>query len=69
MLARIVRAWKLSKKEPEALEQAMSVSDTIPEIGDGGGAFLGEGTHEEFLQQQREDEGMAPWYKRLERLI
>lgn len=34
-------------------------------LGDGQASFLGSGTHEEFVEQKREDDGTAPWYKRI----
>lgn len=40
--------------------------DSEPEpLGDGQAAFLGAGTHEEFIDQQREDKGLKPWYDRI----
>lgn len=34
-------------------------------IGDGKAEFLGEGTAQEFVEQQRADKGMDKWYKRI----
>lgn len=42
--------------------------DEIVQLGDGGAVFFGEGTTEEFEQQQKEDDGTAPWYQRLKNL-
>lgn len=57
---RTKRLWKLSKKDPEALEDFMNLSDKqimdIPDE-DQKAVFLGEGTQEEFKEQQREDKG------------
>lgn len=33
--------------------------------GDGKAEFLGEGTHEEFIDQERADKGEDRWYKRI----
>ncbi len=60
MLNRLKRAWSLPKKNPLILEELMEQKD-IPDIGEGA-VFLGEGTHEEFIEQQREDEGTKHWY-------
>lgn len=34
-------------------------------FGDGKAEFLGEGTHEEFIDQERADKGEDKWYKRI----
>lgn len=34
-------------------------------LGDGKAEFLGEGTHEEFVDMQREDNGTKKWYDRI----
>lgn len=34
-------------------------------LGDGNAEFLGEGTTEEFLEQERTDKGEDKWYKRI----
>jgi hypothetical protein len=34
-------------------------------VNEGKAEFLGEGTVEEFEQSKKEDEGTAPWYKRI----
>jgi len=47
----------------------MSDVEQIPDAGDESAVFLGEGTHEEFIEQTRIDEGMAPWYERIKNLI
>lgn len=43
------------------------LSDPTP-IGDGHAVFMGEGSSEEYLDMQREDDGSKPWYQRLMRL-
>lgn len=35
--------------------------------GDGGAVFLGEGTEEEFIEFEREEQGMKKWYQRIGR--
>lgn len=60
LFKRTKRLWKLSKKDPETLENFMNLSDKqimdIPDE-DQKAVFLGEGTQEEFEEQQREDKG------------
>jgi len=67
MFQRIKNLIALSRKDPQALEEAMQKIEELPDANDSG-AFLGEGTHEEFVKQQQEDEGMSAWYERLKRL-
>lgn len=44
----------------------IGVLNKAPEpLGDGQAQFLGAGTHEEFIDQQREDKGLKPWYDRI----
>lgn len=50
--------------DPEALRKFLREEP----LGDGGAVFLGEGTHEEYIDQMREDDGTKPWYQRLLRL-
>lgn len=41
----------------------ITVLNKAPEaLGDGQAAFLGAGTHDEFVDQQREDKGLKKWY-------
>lgn len=47
----------LSKKDPEAMQVLIQNKDELPDAGDGSAVFLGEGTHEEFLEQEKEDKG------------
>lgn len=72
MLKRIKRMIELSKKDPEALKVLENLTeeqlDQIPEAGDGKAVFIGEGTHEEWEDQKKEDEGTKPWYERLKQL-
>ena len=65
---RIRNLWRLS--DAIIVEQgAKHDSITIQAVeGDGKAEFLGEGTQEEFLEQQREDAGTKPWYDRLKRM-
>lgn len=37
-------------------------------LGDGGAVFLGEGSHEDFLDMQAEEDGTKSWLDRLKRL-
>lgn len=74
MFKRIRRMWELSSKDPEVLEKYEKMSPdeiaTIPEAskGDGKAVFLGEGTTEEFIEQERADKGLKGWYDRLKRM-
>lgn len=81
MFKRIRNIWKLGEYR---IDEKESVLATVGEevilskpkptlvrdepLGDGNASFLGEGTHEEFEDQKKEDEGMKPWYKRLKDL-
>lgn len=80
MFSRIRRAWKiagmsdvavvdkslLSEKESEALSEAPGVVETP--IGDGNAEFFGDPTAKDELEHQREEDGTAPWYKRIKDL-
>lgn len=55
---RIKRMWQLSSKDPKAIDKLTNEEiEAIPDEGDGKAVFLGEGSHEEFLEQQKEDKG------------
>lgn len=72
MFKRLKRLWTLTKKDPKALEVLEKLTDeqlkVVPEEGNGKAEFIGPGTQEEFLDQQRDDEGMKGWYERLKNL-
>lgn len=74
MFKRIRRMWELSSKDPDVLEKYEKMSpeeiETIPEAskGDGKAVFLGEGTTEEFIEQERADKGLAGWYNRIKNM-
>lgn len=74
MLKRIKRMWQLSKKDPKALAVLENLSEEqlalVPdeEIGDGKAVFFGEPTDKDYEEFKREEEGTAPWYKRLKQL-
>lgn len=74
MFNKIRRMYQLSKKDPEALKVLESLSDeqlkAVPEVveGDGKAEFFGEGTEKEWEEQQKIDDGSAPWYERLKNL-
>ena len=59
MFNRVKRIIKLSKKDPKAIEALTDnqIRD-LPDAGDGKAVFLGEGTHEEFLEQEKADKGI-----------
>lgn len=76
MFKRLRKLWTLSKKDPKALElletmtpEQIALVPDEPVEGDGKAVFFGEGTQEEFIDQQREDKGMKPWYDRLKNLV
>lgn len=46
----------------EVNEQGKGV---VKEYYDGTAEFLGEGTHDEFEEQEKADKGLLPWYKRI----
>lgn len=72
MLNRIKKLWKLSKKNSEALSVLENLTqeqlDLVPDEGDGKAVFIGEGTEEEFKEQEKEDKGLSAWYKRIRNL-
>lgn len=60
----------------DVLDESIPLVDTLRRhrlieepIGDGNAVFLGDGTHEEFIDQEREDKGTKSWYDRLKRLV
>lgn len=61
--------WNLSNKDPKEIEKLLKLEpeqvEKIPEEGDGKAVFFGEGTEEEYKQFQKEEDGTAPWYKRI----
>ncbi len=75
MFKRLKRLIALTKKDPKALEVLEKLTDEqlalVPEqdLGDGKAEFIGEGSHEEFLEFQKEEEGMKPWYERIKNLV
>ena len=71
MFKRIRRLYELSKKDPEILDKYATLTPEeladIPDVskGDGKAVFFGEGSQDEFLEQERKDQGLAGWYRRL----
>lgn len=72
MFKRLRKLWTLTNKDPKALEVLENLTDQqlaiIPEEPDGKAEFLGSGTGEEFIEQERADKGMKGWYDRLKNL-
>ncbi len=66
---RLKRLYELSKKDPAALSTLENLSEAqlaaVPEEGDGNAVFFDQGTEEEYRKLKQEDDGTAPWYKRL----
>ena len=59
-IKRVIKASKLT--EEELAKQAAVVEAAGATQGDGKAEWLGEGSTDEFLDQQREDKGMRGWY-------
>lgn len=59
MFKRLKRLYQLTKKDPKALELLENLTpeqmQSLPDEGDGKAEFLGAGTEEEFLEQERKD--------------
>jgi len=58
MLKRIKRLWKLSKKDPKALD-ALTGKDIekLPNVGNGKGVFISEGTEKDYDDMIKEEKG------------
>jgi hypothetical protein len=70
MFRRIKTLWTLSKKDDRVLRALDGLTqeelDALPDHKMPTKAeFFGEGTAEEYVEQEREDLGMADWYRRL----
>ncbi len=58
MFNRIKKIIKLSKKDLKTLENLTEEQiDKLPDDGDGGAVFFGEGTSEEYKEMQERDKG------------
>lgn len=58
MLNRIRNIIKLSGKDQQKLAELTDEQiDSLPDEGNGNAVFLGEGSHEEFEEQERADKG------------
>lgn len=74
MFKRIRRIVELSRKDPEILDKYEKLTpEEIADIpnaskGDGKAVFFGEGSTEEFVDQERKDKGLKGWYDRLKQL-
>lgn len=74
MLKKIKRLWKLAGKDPKALEILESLTEeqlkAVPDISDGDGkaVFFTEGTHEDFIEFEKEESGMKKWFDLLKNL-
>lgn len=72
MFKRLQRLWKLSKKEPKALDLLDGLTDKqimqLPDAGDGKAEFIDSGTEEEFKDFERQENGTKSWYERLKNL-
>ena len=72
ILKRIKRFWKLTKKDPKALEVLENLTNeqlrAIPDEQEVKAEFFGPGTEEEYDNMVRTDNGTKPWYDLLKRL-
>lgn len=61
LIQRSKRIWQLSKKDPDLVDALIEQEiQDIPDVpSDEKAVFLGEGTHEEWLKQEREDNGLT----------
>ncbi len=74
MIKKIKRLWKLAGKSPEALKILEGLTEeqlnAVPDVseGDGKAVFFSEGTHDEFVEHEKEEAGMKPWFDLLKKL-
>lgn len=72
MLNRIRQLWRLSNKEPEAIEKLLAISrdevELIPDLGDGRAEFMTDGNQEEYDEFNKERTGWNKFYDRLKNL-
>lgn len=74
LFKRIKNLWSLSRMHVENeyvydIEKGyVPFTRLVEDLGDGGAEFIGEGSHDEFIEQEREETGMKGWYDRLKRL-
>lgn len=56
---RLTKAWKLATKDQEKLDALTTEQiDAMPDMGDGKAVFLGEGSEEDYKEQEKEDKGL-----------
>lgn len=62
MLQRLKRLWILAKKDEKSIKRLIDLTpeelDFLPDQPDGKGTFMGEGTLEEFEEQEKRDKGL-----------
>lgn len=72
MIKRIKRMWDLSRKDEKALKMLEGLTpeqlNEIPNAGNSKAVFFDEGTQEDYVDQERKDQGMLGWYERLKNL-
>lgn len=82
-IKRAVKAFSQPEASPELIRDVLDENVSKAELlarhgifltentplGDGNAVFIGEGSHEEFVDMQREDDGSKPWYERLKRMM
>lgn len=61
-MKRLKNLWKLSKLEPEELNEKIVEMEAE---GDGGAVFFSDGTDEEYEQYVRDNSGWRKFYKKL----
>ncbi len=76
IIKKIKRIIELAKKDSKALavlenltDEQLAIVPPAPEEGDGKAVFISEGTHEDFLEFEKEEKGLKPWYERIRNLI
>lgn len=72
MIKKIKRLWKLSNKKPEDIDLLLELKDKeidlFPDEGNGKATFFSEGTDEDFDEYEKENKGLAAFYKRIKEL-
>lgn len=59
LLTRVKRIWQASKYDEELLEKQADLAEAIDAVqGDGNAVFIGEGSHEEFEEMEKESKGL-----------
>lgn len=72
MIKKIKRLWELSNKKPEDIELLLNLKESdlalIENEGNSKATFFSEGTDEDFEEYEKENKGLAAFYKRIKEL-